>query len=208
MRQAGFTLIEMMISVAIVLVVSMLGYIAFSSSYEAIDLNQRMGTLQGDCRDAMRALSDEAQMAVKRAAPGQVLPAGAQELRVNPGNPREITYVVPTADDGTAFSPVRTIRFESEDLPAAGLENGEFGNGRLDPGEDTDGNGRLTRQLVLINGIQRRVLGSATTLANVAFDLSADGSCLVVTMTAVTPIAQDSARMLRVDTESTIYLMN
>ena len=208
MRQAGFTLIEMMISVAIVLVVSMLGYIAFSSSYEAIDLNQRMGTLQGDCRDAMRALSDEAQLAVKRAAAGQVLPAGARELRVNPGNRREITYVVPTADDGTAFSTVRTIRFESEDLPAAGLENGEFGNGRLDPGEDTDGNGRLTRQLVLINGIQRRVLGSATTLANVAFDLSADGSCLVVTMTAVTPIAQDSARMLRVDTESTIYLMN
>jgi len=197
-----------MISVAIVLVVSMLGYIAFSSSYEAIDLNQRMGALQADCRDAMRALSDEAQMAVKRAAPGQVLPAGAQDLRVNPGNPREITYVVPTANDGTAFSPVRTIRFESEDLPAAGLENGEFGNGRLDPGEDTGGNGRLTRQLVLINGIQRRVLGSATPLANVAFDLPADGSCLVVTMTAVTPIAQDSARMLRVDTESTIYLMN
>lgn len=208
MRTSGFTLIELMISVAIVLVVSMLGYIAFSSSYEAIDLNRRIGTLQSDCRDAMRALSDEVQMAVKRAAPGLTLPAGAQELRVNPTNPREITYVVPTTADGENFSPVRTIRFVSEDLPATELQNGEFGNGRLDPGEDTDGNGQLTRQLVLINGMERRVLGSAVSLANVAFDLSPDGSCLLVTMTAACPMARDTTRMLRVDTESAVYMMN
>ncbi len=209
MNRSGFTLIEMMISLAVGMVVVMLSYLAFSSSHEAVRLNSNMAALQSDSRNAMRALGKEVQLAVKRPEAGLALPAGAKELTITAGNPGELTFVVPTDNTGAAFSNVVTVRFESEDKPDASVENGEFGNARLDPGEDTNGDGMLTRQLVLIQDGRRRVLGSANSLANVTFGLSEDGSRLLVNMTAAVHMAVGGGgRLLRYDSNSAVFLMN
>lgn len=198
-----------MISLAVGMVVVMLSYIAFSSGYEAVRLTNSLAALQSDSRNAMRALGREVQLAVKRPEAGLILPAGAIGLEVSADNPGEITFVVPTDDTGTTFSSVVTIRFESEDAPVTTLENGEFGNARLDPGEDTNGDGMLTRQLVLLRDGQRSVLGSANSLADVTFGLSEDGSRLLVNMTATAHMAAGGGgRLLRYDSNSALYIMN
>ena len=214
---AGFTLLELSISLVLLTVVSLLGFLAASGSLRSADLTQRMTTLQEELRSTMRALSDQVQPAVKRARLGSVLPPGAQGLQiVNTADPKAITFVIPTDMTGDHFSGVMTVQFETEDTPDSTVEGGEYGNGRLDPGEDTSGKGTnndgvLNRRLVLIqpNGA-RQVLGSSNNLANVTFTLSADGSMLGVTMIATTrqETGDSKYRMLRYTTTSNIYLMN
>lgn len=208
--RAGFTLLELSISVALLAVVALLGFIASSSSAKSADLTRRMTTVQEELRSTMRALSDQVQPAVKAPRTGMLLPAGAQALRiVNTATPTAITFTVPTNAAGSTFSGVNTIRFESEDKPATGVENGQFGNGQLDSGEDANGDGRLNRQLVLVrpNGT-RVVLGGGNHLANVAFTLSPDGSMLGVTLTASMRLEQSKSRMLVDQLTSNIYIMN
>ena len=210
-RRAGFTLLELSISVALMVVVTLLGFIASSSSAKSADLTRRMTTLQEELRSTMRALSDQVQPAVKAPRTGMLLPQGAtQALRiVSTSTPTSITFVVPTNAAGTAYSGVNTIRFESEDKPATGVVNGQFGNGQLDSGEDTNADGRLNRQLVLIRPDGTRVvLGGSSHLANVAFTLSPDGSMLGVTMTASMRLEQSKTRMFLNTLTSNIYIMN
>lgn len=211
-RQAGFTLVELTMSAALLIIVSLLGYIASLGALKSVDLSQRMTTLQEELRSTMRALSDQIQPAVKRAREGDQLPAGAQELKiVNTANPTAITFVVPTDMTFTNFSGVTTIQFETEDLPATGIVNGQYGNGVLDAGEDTNGDGILNRRLVLVqsNGT-RQVLGGSNHLASVTFNLSSDGSMLEVTLVATMRFQSDrsSPRMLLNSLTSNIYLMN
>jgi prepilin-type N-terminal cleavage/methylation domain-containing protein len=211
-HNAGFTLLELSVSLVLITVLCLLGFLASSGSLKSVDLTKRMTTLQEELRSTMRALSDEVQPAVKRARAGLELPTGAQELKiVNTSSPKAISYVVPTDMTGTHFSGVTTIQFESEDLPATGIENGQYGNGVLDSGEDTNADGLLTRRLVIIqpNGT-KTVIGGSNHLANVTFGLSDDGSMLEVTMVAtMRQETGDSAyRMLLYTLTSNIYLMN
>jgi prepilin-type N-terminal cleavage/methylation domain-containing protein len=206
-RRGGFTLLEMMISTALLVVIGLLGFVATSSSYKSVDLNQRMSQLQQDVRDTMRAVSDEVQKAVKPAKAGMVLPVKAQALKV--ADAKTITFVTPTDMTFTKFTGVQTIQFQSEDTPAPAIEGGEFGNAKLDAGEDKNNDGALTRQLVLTrdNGT-KKVLGAANHLANVQFALSADGTTLAVTVVASTPIENNVNRVLQFRATSNIYLMN
>ena len=211
-HDAGYTLLEVSIALALLAIVSLLGFIASSGSLKSVDLTQRMTTLQEELRSTMRALSAELQRAVKKARDGFELPPGAQELKIlNTANPKAISFVVPTDMTGTHFSGVMTIQHESEDLTAAGLENGIYGNAVLDPGEDTNGDGTLNRRLVLIRPDgTRKVLGGGNHLARVTFYLSADGSMLGVIMCATTQIetGKSQPRLLTKWLTSDIYLMN
>ncbi len=209
---SGFTLVELSVSLVLLTIVSLMGFIASYSSMKSVDLTQRMTLLQEELRSTMRALSDQVQSAVKPARAGFELPTGAQAIKiVNTANPKAITFVVPTDMTGTKFSGVMTIQHETEDLPATGLENGNYGNAILDAGEDTNGDGILNRRLVLIlpDGT-RRVLGDSNHLARVAFNLSADGSMLGVTMCATMLIenGKSQPRLLVNWLTSNIYLMN
>ena len=101
---AGFTLVEVSISMVLLAVVSLLGFMASSSSLRSADLNRRMTTLQEDVRSTMRALSDHVQAAVKRPRPKVLLKSNAQELTiVDETNPRAITFVLPTDGTGGQF---------------------------------------------------------------------------------------------------------
>ncbi len=209
-HDAGFTLIELSISVALLAVVSLLGFMASSGAFKAADLNRRMTTLEQDLRSTMRALSDNVQPAVKPAQAGFLQLAGAQPLKVvNTADPKAITFVTPTDMTGTVFSGLTTIQFETEDKPAPTVSGGQFGNGQLDAGEDTNGNRILDRHLVMIlpNGT-RRVLGGSNHLASVTFNLSPDGNMLEVAMVATMRLERGKTRMLQYRLASNIYLMN
>ena len=211
-RNAGFTLLELTVSVVLLTVIGLLGYIASSGSLKAVDLNEKMTTLQEELRSTMRALSDEVQPAVKKARDGFELPTGAQELKVgSTANATSITFTVPTDMTGTHFSGVMTIRHESEDVTDASLGPGYYGNAALDPGEDTNGDGVLNRRLVLIRPDgSRQALGGGNHLARVVFNLSADGSMLNVIMCATMQVetGRSQTRILRHWLTSNIYLMN
>jgi len=209
-QNSGFTLVELSISVVLLTVVTLLGFVASSSSLKANDLNFRMTTLQEDARSTMRALSDHVQRAVRRPPPGIPLPSNAQELKiVDTANPKAITFVLPTDLTGIAFTDLITIQFESEDKAATGIDGGEYGNGKLDSGEDANSDGLLNRRLVMVwpDGT-REVLGGCNDLANVAFSLSDDGTLLGVTITASMRLETGKTRMLKYSLASNIFLMN
>jgi prepilin-type N-terminal cleavage/methylation domain-containing protein len=207
-HRAGFTLLELSISVALLVIVALLGFVAARGSMKSVDLTRRMTTLQEELRSSMRALSDQVQSAVKRPRLNAILPPGAaQSLRVV--NPTTITFVTPTNMTGAAFSGVTTIQFVDEDLPDTGIDGGQFGNGQLNSGEDTNSNGVLDRQLVMTlpNGTQQ-VLGSGGHLADMVFTLSPDGGMLQVAMVATMRLEQSKTRMLQYRLASNIFMMN
>ena len=207
---AGFTLMELSISMALFTIVSLLGFLASSGAMKSVDLNQRMTTLQEDVRSTMRALCNNVQFAVRRPPAGVLLPSNAQELKiVDTANPKAISFVLPSDMTGTAFSGVTTVQFESEDKAATGIDGGQYGNGQLDAGEDTNGDGMLNRRLVLLRPDgTRKVLGGSNDLANVAFSLSSDGTMLGVKITASTRLETGKTRMLQYTLTSNIFLMN
>ncbi len=211
-RSAGFTLVELMISSTLLVIVGLLGFIACSGSLKSVDLTQRMTTLQEELRSTMRALSDQVQPAVKAARDGFDLPTGARAIQiVNTASPTAITFVVPTDMTRTVFSGVTTIQFETEDKPDATIDNGQYGNGVLDTGEDTNGDGILNRRLVMVKPDgTRKVLGGSNHLASVTFNLSSDASMLEVTLIASMRIetGRSKSRMLLNSLTSNIFLMN
>ena len=205
---AGFTLVELSVSTVLLVIVGLLGFFVSRASTNSVDLTLRMTTLQEELRSTMRALSDQVQPAVKTARVGFVLPTGAQALTVV--NSTTITYMVPTDMTGNNFSGMYTIQFTTEDKPAAGIPNGTYGNGVLDSGEDANGNGILDRNLVMTRPDgTKRSLGTSNHLANVSFNLSADGSMLEVTMIASIPRKTYlNTGMMLSQLTSNIYLMN
>jgi len=209
---AGFTVLELTVSAMLLTIVSLVGYVAFSTSLKSVDLTQRMTLLQEELRSTMRAISDEVQPAVKAARSGLELPTGAQALRiVSTSNPKAITFTVPTDMTGTHFSGVMTIQHETEDVAVSGLENGYYGNATLDAGEDTNSDGVLNRRVVLIRPDgSKQTLGNSNHIARVAFTLSADGSALNVVMCATMLLenGRKQPRILMSWLTSNIYLMN
>ena len=101
------------------------------------------------------------------------------------------------------------MQFETEDKPDTSVEGGELGNGQLNTGEDTNGDGILNRRLVMIQPDgTRQVLGGSNNLADVTFGLSPDGSMLTATIVATMRLETGRARMLRYSLTSNIFLMN
>ncbi|HOJ68227.1 MAG TPA: prepilin-type N-terminal cleavage/methylation domain-containing protein [Candidatus Hydrogenedentes bacterium] len=205
----GFTLLELMMAMAVLGVVAVISGAVYVSTYRSTLINAAANDLQREVRDALTALNAEVQFAVKSARPGLTLPAGAQAISISPDG-RTVTYTVPTDLSGQNFSQPITIAFVTEDQPVPeGSWQEEFGNAVLDGGEDQNGDGILNRQLVITRDGETHPLGAANSLANVRFALSPDGSMLIVTVTGTRRIRGAGLdQVIRFDTTSNIYLMN
>lgn len=203
--EQGFTLLELMMAMAVMGVVALISGSVYVSTYRSTLINGATSDLQREVRDVLSALNAEVQFAVKPARPGLTLPAGAQAIEVSPDG-RTVTYVVPTDLTGQNFSAPITIRFETEDLPTGA---GMPGNAVLDPGEDLNGDGILNRHLVITRDDESRTLGGANSLADVQFSLSPDGSMLMVNVVACKRIRGTGlAQMIQLGATSNIFLMN
>ena len=204
----GFTLLELMMAMAVLGVVALISGSVYVSTYRSTLINRAASDLQREVRDALSALNAEVQFAVKAARPGLTLPTGAQAIAVS-SDGRSVTYVVPTDLTGQNFSAPITIVFETEDTPVPENPAEEFGNALLDSGEDQNGDGILNRRLVITRDDENRALGAANALADVQFSLSPDGSMLIVTVTATRRIQGAGLnQMIQFSTTSNIYLMN
>ena len=205
--KAGFSLLEVMLSTALLAVVGSMGLMVVLSASRSVNLDQTVAYLQQEARGVLLHLSREIESAVKPAKTGFSLPPGVQGLRViEEGS--AITFQVPTNPGFTTFSAPITIRFESEDTPLAINADFEFGNAFLDWGEDLNGDGVLTRRIVRHQSGETRVIGGANNIAFAEFEFNEDNDLLRVRLVLTRRIEPLKPWLARYEVQEEIYLMN
>ncbi len=169
----GYTLIEVTISVALMGIISLLSFMALQSSVKSSSLNYAQNEIDSDLRNTFNALSEivkQAYTEVSTNVTPPVAPAGAEAIQVtNEG--KGLRFFVPVPVNTPVMvraSEAMIVQYENEDRSPA--------NAILDPGEDTNSDRALTRRLVLVQGNNRQVIGSANCISNVVFQLLPDRS--------------------------------
>lgn len=201
-RNQGFTLLELTMSMAILTVVGFLTFVVTQSSTSAAGVAEAKEQAQAAVRDAMNAMAAELQLASKTSNAALVPPLSA--LAVTPGNPGEVTFQVPLNSTGSQWSSPIIFRFVNEDD-----HNGVGAmNGRLDEGEDTDGDLALTRRVVRVQGGQETPVGAVNDLSSVIFALNPpQNNVLTITLTASKPLSGRDDQVWATAT-SRVYLLN
>jgi prepilin-type N-terminal cleavage/methylation domain-containing protein len=201
MRGNGFTLLELTISMAILVVVSLLTFVVTQSSTSAVAVSAAKELAQASVRDAMTDMTAELALASKKNNTSLVPPL--QALTVV--SPTEIVFQVPANSTGTTWSALIRYRFVNEDI---GLHGGA-GNARPDSGEDTDGDGVLTRHMERTQGNTRRIMGAANNLSFVQFALNPPANdVLTITLTATVAISNRRHDLVSATATSRVYLVN
>jgi len=200
--QLGFTLLELTVSMSMLLVVSMLTLLVTSTSSSAVALSEAKETAQSSVRDSMTAMTAELALASKKSNTETVAPLSLQSLQVV--NPGEIVFQVPLDSSGELWSTPITYRFVDEDIGEGEYAN----NGQLDPGEDTDGDGALTRRIVRIQGDTQMALCPANDLSGVQFALSAAGDVLTINVSASKAVSNRRRDLVTATASSRVYLTN
>ncbi len=173
----GFTLIEATISVALMGIISLLSFLALQSSVKSSSLSFVQNEIDSDLRNTYNELSELVKQAYTEASTNvtpPISPAGAEAIQVQ-NNGRGLRFFVPVPVNNSSFirsSQPILVQHENEDRASGGVAP----NAILDAGEDTNGDRTLTRRLVLVEGNNRRVIGSANCISNVEFQLLPDRS--------------------------------
>jgi len=197
--RSGFTLLEVTISMAILVVVSLLTFVVTQSATSAIAVSQAKEMAQASVRNALADMSSELALASKRTDAGLAPPLQALRLV----SPSEIVFQIPADANGTVWSTPITYRFVNEDVGA------NAGNARLDAGEDTDHDGALTRHIIRIQGETQRVMGSVNNVSNVQFALNAPtNDVLTIAVTATKAINNRRHDLISATASSSVYLAN
>lgn len=168
-RNLGYSMLELTVSTALLSVVSLLAYYALVGATESAALAQGKNELQANLRDTMAVLTREISLAyTERIAEGdpQTLPPGLVGPIEVAESGDQVTFQVPVPRaQGLPEASTRiTIFHENEDTV------GEP-NAILDPGEDANADGALTRRLVRVQDGVSTPLGAANTISLVRFTL-------------------------------------
>lgn len=193
MRTQGFTLTELLIVAAILVVIGALTMTALRSSSSSMEVADAKSQVQKEVRDVMQALTRELQLASTRADDSLNPVLNAIAVVDNPaaGSPVEVVFQTPRDNSGSQWWPPTRLRYVNEDAN---------GNGLLDDGEDLDGDGLLSRRMLRITDQnqdgtnEEMIFGGANNLSNVQFTL--DGRQLTVLIT--------STKFLGIEKESTV----
>lgn len=184
-KQAGFTLLEMLVSVSILTVVSLLTFVALQSSTQSNIVSAAKEEVGANLRDALLALNAEVRQAYTARtvdADPPIAPEDAFAITVI-NNGRGLRYCVPepspTSPIPGASAPIEII-FENEDIA------GGAPNGLLEDGEDLNGDGALTRRLVRRENGVDRYLGSANNISDVLFSLEENSAAASTTLNTLT----------------------
>jgi len=188
MNNAGHTMLEVMVSMAILTVVSLLGFIVLQSSYSSAQLANAKVDVQNNLRDTMAVLISELREGVTETTTKKTgAPDGLNPVSLADGG-RSITFqvAIPTSGE-TLFTYSTPITFfhENEDLN---------GNGRLDPDEDANDDGALTRRMVREQGGETTPVAGASTIEGVEFTLIANQSAGINDLTTVQITLRGSKR--------------
>lgn len=177
-QKHGYTLIEISIASAILTIVSLLSFIVIRSSAEASQVTSAKDDVQSNLRNVMGTLTAEIRQAYTTRILDGSPPPGVVPIAVSNGG-RQLTFMVPVPSDSSplpnASAPI-TIRHENEDT-------GDPPNGLLDGGEDTNGDGALTRRVVRIQNGQTAVLGASNDISDITFQLRQNPSDNIAALT-------------------------
>jgi prepilin-type N-terminal cleavage/methylation domain-containing protein len=199
-KNAGFTLLEMTVSITILVAVSFLMFTAMQVAAGIMAVSDAKEVAQASLRDTLREMERELQLSAK--APNPALIPPLQQLQVV--NPSEIVFQIPVNSTGTQWSTPITYRFINED-------NGDGSgahNALLDAGEDTDGDGALTRRVVRIQDGESRPLSPCNDLSAVQFALNPTNDILTTTLTASKANVSRRHDVIFVTTSTQVYLIN
>ncbi len=223
MRPSGFTLLELVIAMGILSIVTLLMFMATATSTGTVNVADAERAAQQAVRDAMNIITRELELAAREDDTTiSPITGGVQGVRVvqNPALPAgriEIVYQTPLAGNNTTneFNFPRRIRHINEDLN---------GNLQLDPGEDTNGNGRLDMRLEILrdgdretipitlpDGVfddnERTVIAGANNLETVNFVVNANGA-IDITLVAAARVGGDENLVIRSTLNARVYPMN
>ncbi len=215
MRNHGFTLLELTMSMGILTIVSLLSFVVLSSSTESAEMSRVKNEAQASLRDALAALSSEVREAYTQRTVNPVpplAPVGAASISVSATGDSLTFYVPQPTGDATfvrASAPI-TIAYQNEDT-----KGGSPGNGLLDLGEDVNGDKMLTRRLIRTQNGETTVVGSANDLSLVNFQLVKNQNArdnnlttLMVTMEVSKRFGRAHEKVVRERLQSSIDLMN
>lgn len=188
MNNQGHTMVEVMISTAILTIVSLLGFVVLQSSTSSAQLANAKVDVQNNLRDTMAALTFELREGVtqttteKTGAPEDLFPVAVSD------EGRAITFQKPepiVSGEMFAYSTPVTFSLQNED---------ENGNGLLDPDEDTNADGALTRRIVRSQNGETTPIAGASTIDLVNFTLLANQVTGVADLTTVQITLRGSKR--------------
>ncbi|MCP4642520.1 MAG: prepilin-type N-terminal cleavage/methylation domain-containing protein [bacterium] len=209
MRRAGFTLVELSISLAILTVITGLGFVALMSCSRSVAVSQAKGDVQRNVRDIMTGLSRELQIASRKADDSLSPPLNPLVISESPteGSMMEVQFQVPIDGTGRNWSAPITYRYINEDLNS---------NNRLDSGEDVDEDGVLTRRIVRLQDRnddgdsddpgESSVIGAVNDLSSV--QIVRNGDLLTLTVTASRLVANQRTHPVTATATHNIYLTN
>lgn len=217
MRPSGYSLIELSISVALLSIVSLLGFMAIASSTGSAALAQAKGDVQGNLRDVMAELTSIVRQAYTQRTVDSVppmAPPNTASIMLGTSGQVSVIFQVPEPSNAPGMvnssAPI-TILYENEDKP----DSTGKPNGLLDAGEDTNSDGMLTRRLVLTQGDVTRVIGGANDIGQVQFQLLpsiAAGNNQLTTLRifleSTKRFGQGTGTLMRAQIESTVHLEN
>ncbi|MCC6155552.1 MAG: prepilin-type N-terminal cleavage/methylation domain-containing protein [Candidatus Hydrogenedentes bacterium] len=209
MNKDGFTLMELMMVVAILAIVSVLGISALQTSSSAMITASAKSAVQDNLRDSLAAMKRELQLASKTPDDSLLPPLNAVTVNANPAAkcPTEIVFQTPVDGTGLRWSNAIRFRYYTEDTN---------GNGLLDSNEDADGDGTLSRRILRLedangdgdtsdSGEQSTVAG-ANNLSNVVFALN--NNTVTVTLTSQKFQGDDKTHPITATVSTDIYLQN
>ncbi len=210
-QRKGYTLVEVMVSMGILSIISLLGYVAINSSVESAQVTDTKAGVQAGLRDAMNTLVGEVRTAyTNRVIDSDAAPEDVEMITVGEGG-TSLVFQVPSV---TGESPIPAasssinINWENEDT------GGGEANGILDAGEDANDDGALTRRLVRTQDATVEYLGSANNISGVLFTLETNDdddnpqTTLRIWLEASKRIGGNDGPLVQSVLESTVQLVN
>jgi len=207
MRRAGFTLVELMIASSIFTLLSVAIYATISATVEATGTATAESEIQQSLRDLMRDMTSELQLAAAENDPTLVNPLFGLQVNNVAGVPSSITFQTPTDNTGINWSQPITYLYLNEDAD---------GDARLDAGEDTDGDGALSRRIMRVQDLngdgdttdpsETRQLSAANDVSGIQFVF--DGAAVQITIAASKQPNQNRNQAITATLTGNVFLMN
>lgn len=220
MRSGGFTLVELMVSVAILAVISILLAYALSVSATSMSSATAETRVHNNLRNLLQVMQSEVELAAKEDDFTLTPPVRGISINTSTGDitvPVELTFQIPIDATGLGWSSPIIYRYVNEDLN---------GNGFLDSGEDRDSDKQLTQRLVRVQDLngdgalmpnEVQSLGGVNNLDRVLFELAGTGNAeLRVVVSSAVPVSNTQRRsaqgleqrMARTQLATSILLLN
>ncbi len=197
MDTRGFTLLELMIVIAIMAVISALSYVALDSSIVSMNTAALKADVMDELRNTMMLMTQQLQLAAKEGNNSLNPPLEGVAIVQNPAqlSPVEIVFQIPLDDTGLNWSRPIHLRHINGDI---------------------NGDGNVTRRVVRMQDLngdgvidpvtETFPLGAANNITDVQF--ARNGDLITVTLTAEKQASTRRMETITATLTGQVYLLN